>query len=74
MVSVITTKGRVAIPKATLQRAGLKPGDRVKAFAHPNGGIVLLPMRPLTDLIGFLKYDGPPVSIEEMDPAGAREE
>lgn len=46
MESSITTKGRVTIPKAIRERLGLKAGDRITFFFHPNGSVVLLPKIP----------------------------
>ncbi len=69
MESAITVKGQATIPKAIRDHLGLKPGDRVKFFIHPDGHVVLLPKRPITDLFGCVKYDGPPVTIEEMNQA-----
>ena len=69
MESVITTKGRVTIPNAIREHLGLKPGDRIKFFVHPNGSVVLLPTLPVAALRGMLKTSRPPVTIEEMDEA-----
>ena len=53
---------------------GLKPGDRVKFFIHPDGTVVMLPLIPASALRGFLKRPGQkPVTIEEMDDAIAAE-
>jgi antitoxin PrlF len=67
--SAITSKGQATIPKRIRDHLGLKPGDRVKFFIHPDGRVVMLPKRPLTDLFGCVKYDGPPATIEEMNEA-----
>jgi AbrB family looped-hinge helix DNA binding protein len=67
MESAITSKGQATIPKRIRDHLGVKPGDRVKFFIHPDGSVVMLPKRPASSLVGFLKYEGPPVSIEEMD-------
>ena len=48
MESVIATKGRVTIPKAVREHLKLKPGDLIKFFLHPNGGVVLLQKLPTT--------------------------
>ena len=45
MELAITTKGRITIPKAIREHLGLKSGDRVKFFIHPDGSVVLLPKR-----------------------------
>jgi AbrB family looped-hinge helix DNA binding protein len=55
MESAITVKGQTTIPKAIRQHLGLKPGDRVKFFLHPNGSVVLLPKIPTSALRGILK-------------------
>jgi antitoxin PrlF len=69
--SVITTKGRVTIPKAIREHLGLKPGDQIKFFLHPNGGVVLLPKLPGTVLRGIVRSRQQPVTIEEMEEAVA---
>jgi AbrB family looped-hinge helix DNA binding protein len=70
MDSAITVKGQATIPKAIRKHLGLKPGDRVKFFIHPDGTVVMLPMLPASALRGMLKRpDQKPVTIEEMDEA-----
>ncbi len=73
MDSAITVKGQATIPKAIRDHLGLKPGDRVKFFVHPDGSVVLLPKRPASALRGILKSRRKrPVTIEEMKEASAR--
>jgi antitoxin PrlF len=68
--STITVKGQATIPKAVREHLGLKPGDRVKFFVHPDGSVVLLPKLPVTVLRGMLKSRKKrPVTIEEMHEA-----
>lgn len=55
MDSAITVKGQATIPKAVREHLGLKPGDRVKFFVHPDGSVVLLPKRPASALRGILR-------------------
>jgi AbrB family looped-hinge helix DNA binding protein len=69
MESAITAKGQATIPKAIREHLGLKPGDRIKFFVHPNGSVVLLPKLPASALRGMLKSRRPTVSIEEMEEA-----
>jgi antitoxin PrlF len=71
MESTITAKGQATIPKPIREHLGLKPGDRIKFFIHPNGSAVLLPKLPVTALRGMLKPRRPPVTIEEMQEAAA---
>jgi antitoxin PrlF len=69
MDSAITTKGQATIPKAIREHLGLKPGDRVKFFIHPDGSVVLLPKRPALALRGIIKPRQRPATIEEMGEA-----
>lgn len=71
MESAITSKGQLGIPKAIRAHLGLKPGDRVKFFIHPDGSVVLLPKLPAAALRCFLRHRGPPVTLDEMNEASA---
>ena len=71
MESAITVKGQATIPKAIREHLGLKPGDRVKFFVHPDGTVVLLPKLPVSALRGVLTRHRRPVSIERMREAVA---
>jgi AbrB family looped-hinge helix DNA binding protein len=71
MESAITVKGQATIPKAIREHLGLKPGDRVKFFVHPDGTVVLLPKLPVSALRGMLTRRRRPVSIERMREAVA---
>jgi antitoxin PrlF len=71
MDSAITTKGQATIPKAIREHLGLKSGDRVKFFVHPDGTVVLLPKRPVTVLRGLVKSRRRPVTVTEMNDAAA---
>ena len=72
MESAITVKGQATIPKAIREHLGLKPGDRVKFFVHPDGSVVLLPKLPAVALRGIIKSRRKrPVRIEEMTNTAA---
>lgn len=72
MESAITVKGQTTIPKALREHLGLKPGDRVKFFMHPDGTVVLLPKVPVSALRGIVKpRRRRPVTIAEMEEAAA---
>ena len=73
MESAITVKGQATIPKAIREHLGLKPGDRVKFFVHPDGSVVLLPKLSASALRGAVKSRRRrAVTIQEMDVAVAR--
>jgi antitoxin PrlF len=67
--ATITAKGQATIPVEIRRHLGLKPGNRVKFFIDADGSVVMRPMRPASELRGCVRYDGPPVSIEEMNEA-----
>jgi len=72
MESAITAKGQATIPKAIREHLGLRPGDRVKFFLHPDGSAVLLPKLPASALRGIVKPGARrAVTIEEMSDAAA---
>ena len=70
MESSITVKGQATIPKAIREHLGLKPGDRLKFFLHPDGTVVLLPRLPVRTLRGMAKSRRRrPVTIAQMTRA-----
>jgi antitoxin PrlF len=69
MKSSLTTKGQTTVPKEVRDYLKLKPGASIKWFVHPLGHVEIRPTVPISALKGMLKYSGPPVSIEDMDPA-----
>ena len=71
MKSTLNARGQLTIPKVIRRRLGLKPRDRVKFFEHPSGGVVLLPVLPVSALRGIVAPRKRPVTIEEMTEAVA---
>lgn len=70
MESKISANGQATIPKRVREHLGLKAGDRVKFFLHPDGGAVLLPKLKASALRGMLKSRlQRPVTIAEMSAA-----
>jgi antitoxin PrlF len=70
MESAITVKGQATIPKLIREHLGLKPGDRIKFFLHPDGSVVILPKVPVSALKGMLKQSrGRAVSVDDMNEA-----
>jgi antitoxin PrlF len=39
MITTVTSKGQVTIPKSVREAAGIKPGDKVAVRATANGGV-----------------------------------
>ena len=50
----ISSKYQVVIPKDVRERLRIRPGQKVEAFAI-GGRIELIPVRPLSEMRGFLK-------------------
>ena len=76
--TVVSTKGQVILPKAVREGRNWPPGTKLVVEETPDG--VLLRQEPLIkpsamdEVFGMLKYDGPPVSIEEMQVSMTEEE
>jgi AbrB family looped-hinge helix DNA binding protein len=73
LTTTLSTKGQVILPKAIRQSRKWNAGTRLTVEDTPEG--VLLKPAPLfapttpEEVRGSLRYDGPPVSIEDMDAA-----
>lgn len=75
--TTLSTKGQVILPKAIREMLKWEPGTRLAIERTKDG--VLLKAEPvfkqtrLEDVIGCANYQGPTVSIEEMNAAIVRE-
>ena len=73
LTTTVSTKGQVILPKEIRNERRWPAGTQLRVENTPRG--VLLTREPafaptrLEDVVGMLKYDGPPVSIESMDAA-----
>ncbi len=71
--ATLTSKGQITIPAETRKRLRLVPGSKVDFVQNEAGETVLRTKTgDIRALRGILKYDGPPVSIEEMNEAIGR--
>ena len=66
--SSITVKGQTTLPKAIRDSLAVKAGDKVR-YVILDEGVLIMPVRPISRLFRSLKYDGPVVSLEDMDRA-----
>lgn len=67
----LSSKGQIIIPKAFRLLKGLKPGDEFQV-SELGDSILLTPLRTfkessLDDVFGCLTYDGPALSLEDME-------
>lgn len=69
-VATMTSKGQITIPKYVRDELGLEPGMKVDFVRVSPGEYRLRPRNgDVTELFGILKYDGPSISIDEMNEA-----
>ena len=68
--ATVTSKGQVTIPAETRKRLRLVPGSQIDFVQNAAGEtVVRAKTGDIRALRGILKYEGPPVSIEEMNKA-----
>jgi len=74
LTSRITSKGQVTIPAKVRNELNINTGSLVGFLPGDDGNYYIKPIEkdPLDALKGFLKYSGPPVSLEDMDNAIAK--
>ena len=70
--STVTSKWRTTLPEPVRKALGLRPGDRVRYFVLDDG-VRIVAVRPLRRRFGALRYDGPSVTLQEMERAGAEQ-
>lgn len=66
--STITSKGQTTLPRRVRECLSVQPGDKVR-YLIDGDAIRIVAVRPVSELFGMLQYDGPPVTLEEMDEA-----
>ena len=76
-VTTISTKGQVILPKAIRDRRRWKPGTKLTVEDTPEGVLLraspIFPPKTIHEVAGMLRYDGPTISLEEMDAAVTEE-
>ena len=56
------------MPKAVREALTAQPGDRLR-YTILDGEVRIRAVRPIQRLYGVLKYDGPPVTLDDMERA-----
>ncbi len=64
--SSITVKGQTTLPKAVRDSLAIKAGDKVR-YVFLEEGVLIMPVRSASSLFGSLNYDGPAVTLEDME-------
>ena len=70
--STVTSKWQTTLPQPVRKALGLRPGDRVRYFVLDDQ-VRIVAVRPLRRLFGALRYDRPPVTLEDMERAIAEQ-
>lgn len=66
--SGITSKGQTTLPKAVREALSVQAGDRIR-YVIEGSEVRILPVRPIDRLYGTLQYDGPTVTLDDMERA-----
>ena len=70
VAATMTSKGQITIPVAVRRKLRLHAGSKVDFVENEAGELVLKPRTgDIRELYGIVKYDGPPLSIEEINEA-----
>ena len=70
--SAVTSKWRTTLPESVRKALRLRPGDRIRYFVLDDE-VRMVAVRPLRRLFGALRYDGPPVTLQDMERAIAEQ-
>jgi len=66
--ATVTSKGQITIPLGVRQALGLQPGVRIDFYEIEPGAYAFRPrVDSIMELRGCLAYDGPTITIEEMN-------
>lgn len=68
-IATMTSKGQVTIPKEVREELGLESGTKLWFVRTPQGFVLRPAKNSVMALAGIVAYEGPPVSVEEMDAA-----
>ena len=73
MVTTLTSKGQLTLPKTIRTQLDLHPGDRLDFVIRENGVVEVVPLKqPASKLRGILPKPAKAVSIDQMNEAIAK--
>ena len=68
--ATVTSKRQITLPAEMCRQLRIVPGTKIDFITNAAGETVLRPKNGnIRDLRGIVKYDGPPLSLEDMDQA-----
>lgn len=75
--TVVSTKGQIILPKAIREKRQWVAGTRLTIEETAEGVLLraspIFPETTLDEVFGSMRYDGPALSLEDMDAAVMRE-
>ena len=75
--TVVSTKGQIILPKAIREKRQWAAGTRLTIEETAEGVLLraspIFPETTLDEVFGSMRYDGPALSLEDMDAAVMRE-
>jgi AbrB family looped-hinge helix DNA binding protein len=67
-IATVTSKGQVTIPLEVRERLGIRQGTRVEFLETADGSYEFVALTgSISALSGLLQWNGPPVTIEQMN-------
>ncbi|MCX7321263.1 MAG: AbrB/MazE/SpoVT family DNA-binding domain-containing protein [Hyphomicrobiales bacterium] len=77
LTTLVSTKGQVILPKAIRDQRRWSAGTRLTVEETPDGVLLkaapLFPATTLDEVVGMLRHDGAPLSLDDMNAAVAAE-
>ena len=71
--ATVTSKRQITLPAEMCRKLRIVPGTKIDFVTNATGETVLRPKTGnIRDLRGIVKYDGPPLSLEDIDAAMRR--
>jgi AbrB family looped-hinge helix DNA binding protein len=68
--ATVTSKGQITIPANIRKQAAIKTGSRLRFISKDDKTFVMeVEVDPLDSLKGVLSYDGPAISVAQMQDA-----
>jgi antitoxin PrlF len=72
--ATVTSKRQITLPAETCRDLRIVPGSRIDFVKNAAGEIVVRPKAgDVRALKGFIKYDGPPASLDDIENGIAAE-
>jgi AbrB family looped-hinge helix DNA binding protein len=70
MISTLSSKGQITLPKAIRDRLDLQTGDKLEFFGDKEGHVKMVPVTaPVTQLKGMVPKPAKPKSLQDLQLA-----